>query len=131
MAPSKPPKVLKPIAKPLEKPISKKMKKKKKNYDSFDIYIYKLLRSVAPENIRISRKSMLIMNNAVNDLLERFAVEAGRLVAHGKKTTMGSREIQSAVKLLLPGELAKHANMEALKAVTLYHNSVTKPPAQT
>ncbi|XP_013187042.1 late histone H2B.L4-like [Amyelois transitella] len=131
MAPTKvPKKPLESIEKvELTKKI-KKMKKKKKDYDSFNSYIYKVLRSVAPENIRISRKSMLIMNNAVNDLLERFAVEAGRLVAHGKKTTMGSREIQTAVRLLLPGELAKHANLEALKAVTLYHNSVDKPLAK-
>ncbi|XP_053621283.1 histone H2B-like [Plodia interpunctella] len=127
MAPAKvPKKALKPMEKLVERPITKKMKKKKKNYQSFDIYIYKLLKSITPDHIRISRKCMLIMNNAVNDFLERFAEEAGRLVAHSKKTTLGSREIQSAVKLVLPGELAKHANMEGMKAITLFHNSMMK-----
>ncbi|CAK1593463.1 unnamed protein product [Parnassius mnemosyne] len=127
MAPVKQPKkALKSMEKPLEKPISKRKKMKKKNYQSFSIYIYKLLKTVAKENMGISQKSMLIMNNFVNDMLERIAEEAARLMLHSKKTTLSSREIQSAIKLLVPGELAKHANIEGLKAVTTYMNSRTK-----
>ncbi|XP_059058900.1 histone H2B-like [Achroia grisella] len=122
----KPPKALKPLEKPLEKSISKNKKSKKKNYEGFSVYIYKVMRSMSQDNLRISRKSMLIMNNFVNDMLEKIAVEASRLVAHGKKTTLGSREIQSAVRLLLPGELAKHANIEGMKAVRLYHENQNK-----
>ncbi|XP_047541291.1 late histone H2B.L4-like [Vanessa atalanta] len=107
----------------IEKPIAKTKKMKKKNYQSFSIYIFKLLRSVIKENFGISRHSMLIMNNFVNDMLEKIASEAGRLASHSKKTTLGSREIQSAIKLLIPGELAKHADIEAMKAITMYHNS--------
>ncbi|KAG7312645.1 Histone H2B [Plutella xylostella] len=116
----KPPKA---IEKPIEKPIAKSKKMKKKSFQSFSIYIYKLLRTVTPDNIRISRKSMLIMNNFVNDMLEKIASEASKLVSHGKKNTLSSREVQTAVRLLIPGELAKHANSEAMKAITLYHNS--------
>ncbi|KAM3955436.1 histone H2B [Aphomia sociella] len=125
----RPPKAMKQLEKPVEKAISKSKKHKKKNYQSFSIYIYKLLRTVTQDSLGISRKSMLIMNNFVNDMLENIAVEAGRLVAHGKKNTLGSREIQSAVRLLLPGELAKHANIEGMKAVTLYHQSQAKESA--
>ncbi|KAL0851802.1 hypothetical protein ABMA28_000111 [Loxostege sticticalis] len=127
MAPTVPPKkAAKSMQKPIEKPISKSKKIKKKSYQSFSIYIYKLLRSVAQANLGISKKSMLIMNNFVNDMLEKFAVEAGRLCVHGKKTTMGSREMQAAVKFLLPGELAKHANIEGIKALNKYHTSQNK-----
>ncbi|ODM86519.1 Histone H2B.3 [Orchesella cincta] len=35
------------------------------------------------------------------------------------ETTITSREIQTAVRLLLPGELAKHAVSEGAKAVTI------------
>ncbi|XP_063898008.1 histone H2B-like [Helicoverpa armigera] len=111
------------MEKPIDKPISKSKKMKKKNYQSFSIYLYKLLRAVAKENLGISRKSMLIMNNFVNDMLEKIAEEAGRLVAHSKKTTMSSREIQAAVKLIIPGELSTHANIEAMKAISMYHKS--------
>ena len=37
-----------------------------------------------------------------------------------KKPTMTSREIQTAVRLVLPGELAKHAVSEGTKAVTKF-----------
>ncbi|KAF9417273.1 hypothetical protein HW555_005587 [Spodoptera exigua] len=124
MAPVKAPKkALKSMEKLVEKPINKSKKMKKKNYQSFSIYLYKLLRTVTKDNLGISRKSMLIMNNFVNDMLEKIAEEAGRLVAHSKKTTMSSREIQAAVKLIIPGELATHANIEAMKAISMYHKS--------
>ena len=37
-----------------------------------------------------------------------------------QKATISSREIQTAVQLLLPGELAKHAVSEGTKAFTKY-----------
>ncbi|CAH2059037.1 unnamed protein product, partial [Iphiclides podalirius] len=111
------------MEKPLEKPISKSKKMKKRNYHSFSIYLYKLLRSVTKDNLGMSRKSILIMKNFVNDMLEKIAEEAARLVSHSKKTTLSSRETQSAIKLLIPGELAKHANLEGVKAVSMYMNS--------
>uniref|UniRef100_A0A8D1T3E0 Histone H2B n=2 Tax=Sus scrofa TaxID=9823 RepID=A0A8D1T3E0_PIG len=40
-----------------------------------------------------------------------------------KRSTITSREIQTAVRLLLPGELAKHAVSEGTKAVTKYTSS--------
>ena len=53
------------------------------------------------------------MNSFINDAFERIAVEAGKLVRYNKKGTLSSREIQTAVRLILPGELAKHAVSEA------------------
>jgi histone H2B len=50
--------------------------------------------------------------------LERIAAEASRLAHYNKRQTISSREIQTAVRLLLPGELAKHAVSEGTKAVT-------------
>ena len=66
---------------------------------------------------------MSIMNSFVNDLFERIAAEASRLAHYNKKSTIPSREIQTAVRLLLPGELAKHAVSEGTKAVTKYTSS--------
>ena len=40
-----------------------------------------------------------------------------------RRSTITSREIQTAVRLLLPGELAKHAVSEGTKAVTKYTSS--------
>ena len=63
---------------------------------------------------------MSIMNSFVNDIFERIASEASRLAQYNKRRTLSSREIQSAIRLLLPGELAKHAVSEGTKAVTKY-----------
>lgn len=40
------------------------------------------------------------------------------LAQYSKKSTISSREIQTSVRLILPGELAKHAISEGTKSVT-------------
>ena len=60
---------------------------------------------------------MNIMNSFINDTFDRLAGESSKLVRYKEKRTLSSREIQSAVKLLLPGELSKHAISEGTKAV--------------
>lgn len=96
-----------------------KKKKHRKRKESFSIYIYKVLKQVHPDT-GISSKAMSIMNSFVNDIFERIAAEASRLSHYNKRTTITSREVQTAVRLLLPGELAKHAVSEGTKAVTKY-----------
>lgn len=66
---------------------------------------------------------MSIMNSLCLDLFERLATEASRLGKYNKKHTLTSREAQTAVRLILPGELAKHAVSEGTKAVTKYTSS--------
>uniref|UniRef100_A0A8C5Q269 Histone H2B n=1 Tax=Leptobrachium leishanense TaxID=445787 RepID=A0A8C5Q269_9ANUR len=86
---------------------------------SYSIYVYKVLKQVHPDT-GVSSKAMGIMNSFVNDIFERIASEASRLAHYNKRSTITSREIQTAVRLLLPGELAKHAVSEGTKAVTKY-----------
>ena len=97
----------------------KKGSKKGKRTESYSSYIYKVLKQVHPET-GISKKAMSIMNSFINDIFERVATEAGRLARYNKKATLSSREIQTAVRLVLPGELAKHAVSEGTKAVTKF-----------
>jgi len=84
---------------------------------------------------------MLILNSFVNDIFERIggllltarlyfgltlmstASEASKLAQYNKKSTISSREIQTAVRLILPGELSKHAISEGTKGVTKYSSS--------
>jgi histone H2B len=98
---------------------NKKMRKRK---ESYAMYIYKVLKQVHPDT-GVSSKAMSIMNSFVNDIFERIASEASRLANYNKRSTITSREIQTAVRLLLPGELAKHAVSEGTKAVTKYTSS--------
>ena len=95
---------------------------KRRRKESYAIYIYKVLKQVHPDT-GISSKAMSIMNSFVNDIFERIAAEASRLSHYNKRSTITSREIQTAVRLLLPGELAKHAVSEGTKAVTKHTSS--------
>ena len=113
MAPSKTPTATKSVKK--EKKGDKKAKRHTR-HETFSVYIYKVLKQVHNDT-GISKKSMAIMNSFINDVFERIALEASKLVRYNKKHTLSAREIQSAVKLLLPGELAKHAIIEGAKAV--------------
>ena len=94
-------------------------KRKRKRKESYSIYIYKVLKQVHPDT-GISSKAMSIMNSFVNDVFERIAGESSRLAHYNKRSTISSREVQTAVRLLLPGELAKHAVSEGTKAVTKF-----------
>ncbi|KAK3742942.1 hypothetical protein QZH41_003860 [Actinostola sp. cb2023] len=117
-----------PVGKKGEKKAGKKAavdgkkRRHRKRKESYSIYIYKVMKQVHPDT-GISSKAMLIMNSFVSDVFERIATEASRLAHYNKKSTITSREIQTAVRLLLPGELAKHAVSEGTKAVTKYTSS--------
>ncbi|PON38665.1 Histone H2B [Trema orientale] len=100
----------------------KKKKRVKKSTETYKIYIFKVLKQVHPD-IGISSKAMGIMNSFINDIFEKLAQEASRLARYNKKPTITSREIQTAVRLVLPGELAKHAVSEGTKAVTKFTSS--------
>ncbi|KAL7587519.1 hypothetical protein Lser_V15G36442 [Lactuca serriola] len=97
----------------------KKKKRHKKSVETYKIYIFKVLKQVHPD-IGISSKAMGIMNSFINDIFEKLAQEASKLARYNKKHTLSSREIQTAVRLVLPGELAKHAVSEGTKAVTKF-----------
>ena len=94
----------------------------KKRVETFSVYIYRVLKQVHPET-GVSKRSMNIMNSFINDIFEKIALESSKLVRYNKKHTLSSREVQTAVRLLLPGELAKHAVSEGTKAVTKYSSA--------
>ena len=116
----------KPLSQKSVKPTKAKSdgikKRHKKRKESYAIYIYKVLKQVHPDT-GISSKAMSIMNSFVNDIFDRIANEASKLASHNGKSTISSREIQTSVRLMLPGELAKHAVSEGTKAVTKYTSS--------
>ena len=49
------------------------------------------------------------------------------LASYSKKSTISSREIQTSVRLILPGELSKHAISEGTKSVTSMCYHTTRP----
>lgn len=97
-------------------------KPKKTRKETYSTYIYRVLKQVHPDT-GISTKAMAILNSFVQDIFERIASEASKLASYNKKSTISSREIQTAVRLILPGELSKHGISEGTKAVTKYSSS--------
>lgn len=91
----------------------------KKRQETYSSYIYKVLKQVHPQT-GISKRAMAIMNSLISDIFERVTDEAVKLVKYNNKYTLTSREVQTSVRLILPGELAKHAVSEAGRAVTKY-----------
>ncbi len=100
----------------------KPSKRRSARTETYSSYIYKVLKQVHPDT-GISRRAMSILNSFINDVFARSASQAGLLVRYNTKSTLSSREIQTAIRLLLPGELAKHAVSEGTKAVTKYTSS--------
>ena len=91
----------------------------KKGVESYKLYIFKVLKQVHPDT-GISSKAMAILNSFIADQFEKIATQASQLSRVNKKPTLTSREVQTAVRLVLPGELAKHAVSEGTKAVTKF-----------
>jgi len=108
-----------PAVKKSAKKAGDKKVRRKTRRETFSVYIYKVLKQVHGDT-GVSKKSMAIMNSFINDVFEKISLEASKLVRYNKKHTLSAREVQSAVKLLLPGELAKHAIIEGAKAVNKF-----------
>ncbi len=86
-----------------------------KRNESYSTYIRKVLKQVHPD-LGMSKRGMATMNSFVLDAFEKISSEAGTLVRYSKKATLTTREIQTAVRLTLSGQLAKHAVSEGVKA---------------
>merc|ERR1712004_503247 len=97
----------------------KRPKRERVKEESFKLYIFRLLKLVRPNNT-ISSKAMSIMNSLVNDMFNQIVEEASKITKRNAKATLGWREVNTAVRLLLPGELAIHACAEAVRAKGKY-----------
>lgn len=93
--------------------------RKRRRLETYSSYIYRVLKQVHPD-VGISKRAMAIMNSFVNDIFERLSDEAINLARYNNKATLTGAEIQTAVRLLLPGELAKHAMSEGSKSISKY-----------
>jgi histone H2B len=72
-----------------------------------------------PHLFSTTHNDFLVVTKCFHRYLQ-IATETAVLARYNKKPTVTSREIQTAVRLILPGELAKHAVSEGTKAVTKF-----------
>ena len=98
--------------------MSSRKRTKRKVY-TFKSHIYKVLKQVHPDT-GFTTDAKEQMNHFVEHFADKIADEAAFLAKKEHKKTISSREVQTAVRLVIPGELAKHAVSEGTKAVTKY-----------
>eukprot|EP01098_Paradermamoeba_levis_P010008 TRINITY_DN4192_c0_g1_i1.p1 TRINITY_DN4192_c0_g1~~TRINITY_DN4192_c0_g1_i1.p1 ORF type:complete len:244 (-),score=55.04 TRINITY_DN4192_c0_g1_i1:304-1035(-) len=110
---------------PTPKKVTRRKRKKKTGPPSWKTYLYKVLKQVHPDT-GISVKAMLIADSYVHHLFDLIFREALACVEMMGKKVVTSRDIQTATRLVLPGELAKHAVSEGTKAVTKYISQNSK-----
>lgn len=95
------------------------------NYDNYSTYIRQILK-IVHEDTGINGEAMMVVNDILSHtlvLIKRTAAELARL---GGTKTVNSRDIQSAVRMILPGLLNQHAARQGVAAVTRFNSNPAK-----
>ncbi len=88
----------------------------KRDYSKWKIYIRKVLKQVHPDQ-GISSEANGVMEALINDTIKNIMDASNSLAVTSSRKTVDDRNIQAAVRVCFPGELAKHAVSEGNKAV--------------
>ncbi|TNV75204.1 hypothetical protein FGO68_gene11121 [Halteria grandinella] len=94
----------------------------RKRVETWSIYIFCVLKQVHPYT-SISKKAIQVMNSFITDMFERITLQASKLVSQNKKRTLTHRDLQAALRLVLNGELTKHALSEGTKSIIILSNA--------
>ena len=76
--------------------------------EKFDVFIRKVLKKIHPDT-NISKDTLFQVNAILNLIASKLSSESLKLSRLDKKSTISSRHLELAVKLLLHGLLASHA----------------------
>lgn len=82
----------------------------------FQVYIWKVLKQVHPDT-GISMAAMLSINRITNIVGRKIAGHAAKL---SENKSISAKNVQNAVRIMYPGDLAKHAVSEGTKTVTKF-----------
>ena len=88
---------------------------------SFSCYTYKVLKQIH-DGTGISKRALMVCNDFLVDLYLRIEQEAVLLTKLSQRETITHREIQTAVRLVLSGVLAKYAVSAGVKAVASFQS---------
>ena len=109
-------KAVKPPKKPTTEDDKKKKREKPKNFESYSLYISRVLRTVH-QDIGITTKAIAVMDSFIKDIFDRIAMECSSICRNCGKNTITKKEVETATKLVLLGDLRKHAVSEGERAV--------------
>ena len=91
--------------------------KKEDRLQNFKSYLFRILKKAEPDEAGISKDAMTIMNSILLQVYRKVTFNVAQL---NMGETMTGKDIQTAVKLCIPGELGKHAMQEATTALMKY-----------
>jgi len=95
------------------------------NEINFNTYIYKVLKQIH-HDIGLTKPAIDELSNICLYIIDLIMQNINLLMRRNSAVTLSTRDVQSAVRLTLPGELAKNAVSEGVKAVTLFNQSLSK-----
>ena len=78
------------------------------------------MREVHPE-VGISKSAMVTLNSIILEVYRNLASTARDLCSKIEHKSLSACDIQTAIKIVIPGELCKHAVSEGARALTKYN----------
>ena len=67
-----------------------------------------MIKEAKPE-FNVSKKSMSMATSIIDDLFVKIMDEARKILIFSKKQTLSSKEVETAIKIVFPGEIQKLA----------------------
>ena len=104
---------------PASKSAGAKSRERSKADPSFNIYIGKILKK-KHDGLTISKGALRMVNGVAEDALKRLVENSGRVAGSARKSTLSSRHVQAAARVMLPCELAKAAVANGTAAVVKF-----------
>jgi histone H2B len=109
----------------------KKKASRHKRRERWTSFIHKTLVQVhGDKKLSMSNRAMTIMSSFVEDMFERIHNEAVNVAKINQTKTLTAREVQTSARLMLPGELCKHAMSEGTRAVAKYNSTIALAKGQ-
>lgn len=90
------------------------------NVYNFHLEINKVLEQVQP-NVKINDDALFAINAILHHHIERIVYPCIYLVGYARQQTCNSRTIQTAIRLIMPNNLAKHCVSEGTKSLTKFY----------
>ena len=103
---------------------TKKTRKSDPNKLRLDIYISRLLKQYH-KDVSIGKGAKDTLNMMLQNVTERIMDVTQDLVQLSDRKTIGVREVQSGVVIILPGTLAKNAISEGSRSVGKFNGGIT------
>ena len=91
----------------------------------YETYIRRVLRTVHPD-AQITEQALAAMDTYVCLVEQKLAFASAGLCRENGRKTVSTRDVQTAVRILCPGEIARQGASEGTKAVTRWNGDKTQ-----